>query len=37
MIDNPHKRFGIWIRDSTVDQEKGESPEHNEKRAQHYA
>ena len=32
-----HKRVGIWIRVSTEDQVKGESPEHHEKRARLYA
>jgi len=31
------KPVGIWIRVSTEDQAKGESPEHHEKRAQYYA
>jgi len=31
------KRVGIWIRVSTEDQAKGESPEHHEKRARFYA
>jgi site-specific DNA recombinase len=31
------KSVGIWIRVSTEDQAKGESPEHHEKRAQYYA
>jgi len=31
------KRVGIWIRVSTEDQAEGESPEHHEKRATHYA
>lgn len=31
------KSVGIWIRVSTEDQAKGESPEHHEKRAQFYA
>lgn len=31
------KQVGIWIRVSTVDQAKGESPEHHKKRAQYYA
>ena len=31
------KDVGIWIRVSTEDQAKGESPEHHEKRARHYA
>ncbi len=34
--DQP-KRVGIWIRVSTEDQAKGESPEHHEKRARAYA
>lgn len=33
----PKKSVGIWIRVSTEDQAKGESPEHHEKRARHYA
>src|ERR1700693_2757159 len=33
----PTKAVGIWIRVSTEDQAKGESPEHHEKRAQFYA
>src|SRR5204863_9063671 len=33
----PNKRVGIWIRVSTEDQVKGESPEHHEKRARLYA
>jgi site-specific DNA recombinase len=33
----PAKPVGIWIRVSTEDQAKGESPEHHEKRAQMYA
>lgn len=37
MDDNSNKRIGIWIRVSTEDQAKGESPEHHEKRARHYA
>jgi site-specific DNA recombinase len=32
-----HKSVGIWIRVSTEDQVKGESPEHHEKRARYYA
>src|SRR4030065_440440 len=32
-----HKPVGIWIRVSTEDQAKGESPEHHEKRARYYA
>ena len=31
------KLAGIWIRVSTEDQAKGESPEHHEKRARYYA
>ncbi len=31
------KRVGIWIRVSTEDQAKGESPEHHERRARYYA
>lgn len=31
------KNVGIWIRVSTEDQAKGESPEHHEKRARYYA
>lgn len=31
------KNIGIWIRVSTEDQVKGESPEHHEKRARYYA
>src|SRR5581483_12314093 len=31
------KNVGIWIRVSTEDQAKGESPEHHEKRALNYA
>jgi len=34
---NPPKRVGIWIRVSTEDQARGESPEHHEKRARYYA
>jgi site-specific DNA recombinase len=30
------KRVGIWIRVSTEDQSRGDSPEHHEKRARHY-
>ena len=33
----PQKSVGIWIRVSTEDQAKGESPEHHEKRARYYA
>ncbi len=32
-----HKRVGIWIRVSTEDQVRGESPEHHERRARLYA
>jgi len=35
--DNSEKPVGIWIRVSTEDQAKGESPEHHEKRARDYA
>lgn len=35
--DGAPKRVGIWIRVSTEDQAKGESPEHHEKRARMYA
>ena len=31
------KQVGIWIRVSTQDQAKGESPEHHEARARQYA
>ena len=31
------KRVGIWIRVSTEEQVQGESPEHHERRARHYA
>jgi site-specific DNA recombinase len=31
------KRVGIWLRVSTEDQARGESPEHHEKRARYYA
>src|ERR1700681_1640707 len=31
------KRVGIWIRVSTEDQARGESPEHHERRARLYA
>ena len=34
---NKGKPVGIWIRVSTEDQARGESPEHHEKRAQYYA
>lgn len=34
---DPAKRVGIWIRVSTEDQVKGESPEHHERRARLYA
>lgn len=32
-----HKTVGIWVRVSTEDQVKGESPEHHERRARFYA
>jgi len=35
--ENTAKPVGIWIRVSTEDQAKGESPEHHEKRARDYA
>ena len=35
--ENSAKSVGIWIRVSTEDQAKGESPEHHEKRARDYA
>ena len=35
--DNQTKPVGIWIRVSTEDQARGESPEHHEKRARDYA
>jgi len=31
------KQVGIWLRVSTEDQARGDSPEHHEKRARHYA
>lgn len=31
------KQVGIWVRVSTEDQARGDSPEHHEKRARHYA
>lgn len=33
----PDKKVGIWVRVSTEDQVKGESPEHHERRARFYA
>lgn len=36
-MENLKKPVGIWIRVSTEDQAKGESPEHHEKRASFYA
>lgn len=36
MADTP-KSVGIWIRVSTEDQARGDSPEHHEKRARYYA
>ncbi|OGY67276.1 MAG: hypothetical protein A3I24_01215 [Candidatus Harrisonbacteria bacterium RIFCSPLOWO2_02_FULL_41_13b] len=35
-MGNPIKPVGIWIRVSTEDQAKGESPEHHEHRARAY-
>ena len=35
--EQPPKSVGIWIRVSTEDQARGESPEHHEKRAMAYA
>ena len=35
--DDHGKSVGIWIRVSTEDQARGESPEHHEKRARLYA
>ena len=35
--DQKIKQVGIWIRVSTEDQARGESPEHHEKRARYYA
>ncbi len=35
--DTQEKSVGIWIRVSTEDQARGESPEHHEKRARYYA
>jgi site-specific DNA recombinase len=35
-LDKP-KQVGIWIRVSTEDQARGDSPEHHEKRARYYA
>lgn len=37
ILNMSNKRVGIWIRVSTIDQAKGESPEHHEKRARMYA
>lgn len=37
IVKNESKAVGIWIRVSTEDQAKGESPEHHEKRARFYA
>ena len=37
MKKNQTKAVGIWIRVSTEDQVKGESPEHHEQRARYYA
>lgn len=35
--EKEHKRVGIWIRVSTEDQARGESPQHHEERAKFYA
>jgi site-specific DNA recombinase len=37
MTDAPTKFVGVWLRVSTEDQVKGESPEHHERRARAYA
>ena len=37
MVGSISKRVGIWIRVSTEDQVRGESPEHHERRARSYA
>jgi len=37
MVKTESKSVGIWIRVSTEDQARGESPEHHEKRARFYA
>ncbi|HUX59689.1 MAG TPA: recombinase family protein [Ignavibacteriaceae bacterium] len=37
IVDSKGKSVGIWIRVSTEDQARGESPEHHEKRARLYA
>lgn len=37
MNNNHSKSIGIWVRVSTEDQVKGESPEHHERRARYYA
>jgi len=37
MKETQGKQVGIWIRVSTEDQARGESPEHHEKRARYYA
>ena len=36
-MEKHSKSVGIWIRVSTEDQAKGESPEHHERRARFYA
>ena len=36
-MDSVNKKVGIWLRVSTEDQARGESPEHHEKRARMYA
>ena len=37
VVETQPKAVGIWIRVSTEDQARGESPEHHEKRARYYA
>jgi site-specific DNA recombinase len=37
LVPSQNKSVGIWIRVSTEDQAKGESPEHHEQRARNYA
>lgn len=37
MNREPAKQVGIWLRVSTEDQAKGDSPQHHEKRARYYA
>lgn len=36
-VEQPIKQVGIWVRVSTEDQVRGESPEHHERRARFYA